>query len=73
MNVDRYVGVRAGAGTYLMPVYEKPSEVSAYQPPMPKPRGTPLKSQHGASRSEDYNDSGYGGSPAPGNFALLFA
>jgi hypothetical protein len=51
-----------------MPVFDKATDAhfqAGNQPPVPKPRGTPLKTQI-TSKLEDYNDSGYGGSPLPG-------
>ena len=61
--------------TYLMQVFDKANDAhfqAGNQPPIPKPRGTPLKTQI-TSKLEDYNDSGYGGSPLPGMLNSLLS
>jgi len=53
------------SGSYLTVNERKSSDVSSVLPQStPKVQGSPLKSQL-LQRFEDYNDSGYGGSPLP--------
>ena len=54
------------AGGFLMLSAPKNEPPTTSAGPATRLRGSPLKSQL-LSKFEDYNDSGYGGSPLPGN------